>query len=33
VTNFPGLGGTRFRVRGLDMVRFKNRDLTAIVRP
>jgi 4-amino-4-deoxy-L-arabinose transferase-like glycosyltransferase len=33
LTNFPDLGGTRFRVRGLDMVRFKNRDLTAIVRP
>ena len=33
LTNFPGLDGTRFRVRGLDMVRFKNRDLTAIVRP
>ena len=31
--NWPAVGGTQFHVRGLDMVKFKNRDLTAIVRP
>ena len=33
LTNWPATDGTRFRVHGLDMVKFKNRDLTAIVRP
>jgi hypothetical protein len=33
LTNFPDISGMRFRVRGLDMVKFKNRDLTAIVQP
>ena len=32
LTNWPTVGGAQFRVRGLDMVKFKNRDLTAIVR-
>ena len=32
LTNWPTVGGTQFRLHGLDMVKFKNRDLTAIVR-
>ena len=32
LTNWPATDGKQFRVRGLDMVKFKNRDLTAIVR-
>ncbi|HEY4416900.1 MAG TPA: glycosyltransferase family 39 protein [Verrucomicrobiae bacterium] len=33
LTNLPDTNGVLIRVRGLDMVKFKNRDLTAIVRP
>ncbi len=33
LTNFSAVAGTRFRARGLDMVKFKNRDLTAIICP
>ena len=32
LTNLPDTNGLRFRVSGLDLVKFKNRDLTAIVR-
>jgi hypothetical protein len=32
VASLPDTNGQRIEVRGLDMVRFKNRDLTAIVR-
>ena len=33
LANLPDTNGQRFRVHGLDMVKFKTRDLTAIVRP
>ena len=33
LANLPDTNGLQFRVHGLDMVRFKNRDLTAIMRP
>ena len=33
MAKLPDTNGLQIRVRGLDMVRFKNRDLTVIVRP
>ncbi|HEX7654143.1 MAG TPA: hypothetical protein VF607_11595, partial [Verrucomicrobiae bacterium] len=33
LTNLPDTNGIQFQVRGLDLVKFKFRDLTAIVHP